>query len=859
MFDISNTVLSELGWEKSIPAPQLNAENMALVEEIKKVLELVEMENKSERNSNDIKYMAETLKVVKKELEYTEVLWEAKERDENSDKHLRALRERETAHMLQERSKIKKDLKSLAARKVTQDNQCLKVKEKIEEFKNKVHWDEQTLDVFLEESAIKEEDAMAIIKYSQQDEKRIKTINLAMEKKTLEASQKRKGLDKELTDTQSAQIALDKTTELLQQTLLETQQFTRQWENTIKQMKQGDAQIHECVRQLPQAKQNIRERHSTIAELKYLEDIQMRNNDETERVINLTKKEVAQLQQDLKEWDNKCGRLKDEVDSWRAALERTFSDVQSLRSDLYRLERDIMAKTEKLEEARAHNKALEEKLNNVTQATLSEEERAAHLEQFRMDEELAIKELEIQMHEHQGKLFGYKELFQANEKKEKNLTAQISKSKSTIASLEKQHKILEHELNTQQATVSRQESEITSLSLKLARMQGDTHSDENKALQLKINELANNLEERKKSASMLKNILKEAEDDIRHLSREIEKSEAQNRDLTCKVEELMIITNNDEKEIKRLIITKQDTLVDNNILKIEVKCKRDLLYNKVHSVLSLEKLQLELQNVIKEREDEIRVCKKMLSLELKASEQERQTLSLELNKVQSKNDMMMKRFEVQMLSGMAPEGEEEKSKAYYIIKAVQEKEELKQKVDSLDTKICQMEKENRALENTIQLFSNNNSVFHNSLKRVNESETEYQEKMKEEVQLRAVSMKMKFKKGQIQELQQDLHDMNVTLEGLLHEEGRQTRDIEYKQFVISKLKKETVIQQERCDRARKRCSKLTKEIRSAGSTETGIFLQAIKLKELKEFKKSVDTMLTEARKNKPNLKAELQI
>lgn len=857
MFDISNTVLSEVGWEKSLPAPQLNAENMALIEEIKKVLELVEMENKSERN--DIKCMAETLKVVKKELEYTDVLWQAKERDENSDKHLRALRERETGHMLQERSRIEKDLKSLAARKVMQDNQCLKVKEKIEEFKNKVHWDEQTLDLFLEESAIKEEDAMAIIKYSQQDEKRIKTINLAMEKKILEASQKRKGLDKELTDTQSAQIALDKTTELLQQTLLETQQFTRQWENTIKQMKQGDAQIHECVRQLPQAKQNIRERHSTIAEVKYFEDIQRRNNNETERVINITKKEVAQLQQDLKEWDKKCGRLKDEKDSWQAALERTFSDVQSLRSDLYRMEQDIMAKTEKLEEARAHNMALEEKLNNVTRATLSEEERAAHLEQFRMDEELAIKELEIQMHEHQEKLFGYKQLFQTNEKKEKNLTAQISKSKSSIASLEKQHKKLEHELYTQQATVSKQDSEITSLSLKLVLMQGDTHLDENKALQLKINELANNLEERKKSASMLKNILKEAEDDIRYLSREIETSEAQNRDLTSKVEELMIITNNDEKEIKRFVITKQDTLVDNNILKIEVKRKTDLLYNKVHSVLSLEKRQRELQNVIKEREDEIGVCRKMLSLELKAREQERQMLSLELNKVLIKNDMMMKRFEVQMLSGMAPEGEEEKSKAYYIIKAVQEKEELKQKGDSLDAKICQMEKENRALENTIQLFSNNNSVFHNSLKRVNESETEYQEKMKEEEQLTAVSMKMKFKNGQIQELQQDLQDMNVTLEGLLQEEETRTRDIEYKQFVISKVNKEIKIQQERCDRARKRCSMLNKEIRSAGSTETGIFVEVIKLKELKEFKKSVDTMLTEAMKNKPNLKAKLQI
>lgn len=72
--------------------------------------------------------------------------------------------------------------------------------------KSQMNWDQQALEAWLEESARKDEDSMAIQKYSRHDESKIKELSLRMERLTEESQKKRRQLDHETTDTLTAQV-----------------------------------------------------------------------------------------------------------------------------------------------------------------------------------------------------------------------------------------------------------------------------------------------------------------------------------------------------------------------------------------------------------------------------------------------------------------------------------------------------------------------------------------------------------------------------------------------------------------------------------------------------------------------------
>ncbi|XP_066537250.1 coiled-coil domain-containing protein 39 [Hoplias malabaricus] len=858
---MARAVLSEVNWDEGFAIPVANAENKALEEELqRKQKEKTDIDNKLSEYKDRINAMAEHLKNVQQELSHTQALCKARENETESEKHFKALAEREMGRLRQEIAQLEKEQGSLREKKNSQENSIFKATQKLEELKKQLNWDQQTLDIWLKESAHKDEDTMAIIKYAQQDESRIRELTLNIEKLTLEAKQKRKALDNELTETATAQIGLDKTAENFRQAHVERQELIHQWENTIEQMRKRDQEMQQCALMLAEVNQVIREREALIKEKKNFLAGEVENNKECERKINVAERQAIRLQQQLQEQESSRIRLRDELQTLKGTVDRAATEVEALRSNLINMKKEISDKTTKLDEARLQNAALEEKLQVATEAALSTEERAEQMEQLLRGQEQHIKEIDTQLLRLRELLFRKNQELQGLRAKEKNTMAELSGSRTALSNLESRISKQDQNALKQQGIIYNQDFQIQLLERKMARLRGEVNTEEKQALEKQTSELSKALDEKKNAASVLTTQLKKLQDDIRCVKKEAEKTEAQKRDLTTKIEELQLFNDTSDKELKKLRLRKQDSMVEDNILRLEVKRLRDLLYNRADGMLSLEKRRLQLQAAMKERQEEIGVHREMLTKQIKITDQERQGLSAEVHERLSKIDKMRKRYEIMTIAMAAPEGEEEKSQAYYIIKAAQEKEELQRVGDELDAKIRKTEKEIKALENTFHVVNNRNTTYRKSFSKVTESSPEYKEKTKLDEQKRAVEEKYKHKRRQIRELQEDIQGMSSSLNAILQEEATQSQRKNDVQSHILALNAELFSQQEKLDRVNRQCSKLTKEIRSAKKTKEETFEERdIELKELKDLNKTVNKMLLELMEERPDLQAILQM
>ncbi|XP_067851309.1 coiled-coil domain-containing protein 39 isoform X2 [Heptranchias perlo] len=858
---MTNAVLCEINWDDGFAIPVANAENKALEDEVqKKQKEKANLENKLTDFEDRIHAMTMHLQNVHQELANTQSLQRAREKELETEQQFKILAEREMERLKQEIRRLENDLALLRERKNIMENNIYRYTQKIEDLKCQLNWDKQALEAWLEESTKTDEDAITIQKYAQEDEGKIRDIMIRMERMTDDANKKRKLLDNEMTETIASQMELDKTAHDFRRSHSERQELIRQWQNTIEQMQKRDQEMDKCALLLAEVKQEIREKEAVINEkIQFLKN-ETENNEEFEKKISSNERHSAKLRLEYQGHETNRLRLQSELDTLKSRVDRTATDLETVRGQVTNLKRQNMDKTNKLMIAKEENEVLEGKLKSVTETVLNAEEQVAGMEQILKNEEKIVTELEDQMKYLKDQKFRKIEELYSMKDAVKTVASQISGHRATLRNLNSRIDKLDFDSIKQQEVIYSQDFQIQQLDRRLAKLEGNLNSNEKELLGDKVAELTKNLEEKKSTVNLLNAQLKKLQNDSQHLRRYLDWGRVEKTDLTTKIEEIHLHIDAGEKELKRIKLAEQDLMIEDNLLKLEVKRLRDMLHNKADDVLSLEKRKLQLETAMKERAEEIKIHTDILQMQIKHIEQEQQGISAELHERFSKIDKMKKRYELLLVTMEPPEGEEERSQAYYVIKAAQEKEELQSQGDELDAKISKAEKELRALENTLQLLNNQNTTYRKSFNRVTETSEEYEDKLKLEEQKRAIDEKYRYKRRQIRELQEDIQSMTSTLDNLLRQESAFHGMAKDKQDESMHLRKELDDQKLKLERVTKHCSKVVRDVRSAkkslGETQEE---QDIDLRELRDFNRSLNKLLADAMDDCPSLAADLQL
>ena len=340
----------------------------------------------------------------------------------------------------------------------------------------------------------------------------------------------------------------------------------------------------------------------------------------------------------------------------------------------------------------------------------------------------------------------------------------------------------------------------------MSRASGERSQEETKRLQQEILEVQEELDKKKEALQKLTISNKQLEDERRNIERTINKVKDQKFTLTSQIQELKLENEMANGDLEKVLKNKEKTLVQHDCMKLEIKKLRDTVNVEADRVYGLENRKYQLEMSMEEREKEIQVHKDILVSELKAAEEERHKVAVELQLRKNKVKNLRIKYEGLVQKSQSSSGEVESvgehSQAYYVIKAAQEKEELQRYGDELDGKIRKCEKEIKALANTLDHLKMRNKNYRDKFQQGAEG-ADLEKKQILEDQCRAASETLFKKRRELQKLQKDYDEDARRLMEIKTRQQQLHKQAEDQNNQRDRIEKEINEQLEKVNRAQK--------------------------------------------------------
>eukprot|EP00040_Diaphanoeca_grandis_P030201 m.178126 g.178126 ORF g.178126 m.178126 type:complete len:946 (-) comp31925_c1_seq1:27-2864(-) len=798
-----------------------NEENKKLFLEVKQLeRQVIEIEANVESNNARVAAMQDHIKNVQQEEKMIESVAAARKRETDSEAHMQRLARREADKLEREAAAAKQAIAQLADAQNKYQNDIFRFTAEVDDLKQQMHWDEGALNEWIDKARQKEEDTDTLNKYKNEDEARVKELTLQIEKLTTESQNAKRVLDQEVMNTQENEMGIDKIAEIYKQVHTERANLIKQWESTMTQMKNEDDEIDNAADDYQKLKTETKKYEMELKE--QTDFLQQENQANTEAELNCEKLErnLRRTEQKRIEADAQLQRFHSELESLRSVYQRVTNDEQAKQKELVSLQAAFELKLKNQKDLEETVLELDAKIGSAHKQTLSQEEETKALEiqveqaegyvetlnRALVTQSQLLTEQSQKVHKHQQRKAFLESEISATEQEDKNIASRI--------------RMLERDAVKEQQIVYRQDFHTTVLERKLMRMKGAVSDDERRKMDKELDALTETLKEHNATKSLLTTQLRKVEDDTRLAKRQHEKLKTTCAYIEDKLSDTELYNKGAKKELDQLVSKKQNLMVDENLLKLEVQRLRRRLNAKADDVLSLEQRKAQLKTAMEERMHEISVHKELLSTQKHDIMRERSAVFKEHEERRSRIGQLRKKYEIVAFSLKGPEGEEDHSHAYLLVKKAQEREELQQQGDDLDKKIRKREKEIRMLDNTMQLMTGHNQKWRQSLRRADAEDDDVAAKEHLERQLRTTLDKYKHKRRELR-LQQEQLDL------VQQDLARNAADIDTTNASLSSLVGETQNLQRELDdqeakkeRARRQAAKLAAAFRQGSSGES---------------------------------------
>mmetsp|Transcript_20949 Transcript_20949/g.30202 ORF Transcript_20949/g.30202 Transcript_20949/m.30202 type:complete len:930 (+) Transcript_20949:83-2872(+) len=708
-----------------------------------------------------IKVMSEHFKNVQQEVEHTNSLVNSKKAEVQTESHLRQLTSRQLGRSKMESKKLADEIAKSQDQLNQLQNSIYRANEKMDEFKMQMNWNQEDLDQWAVAARQKEEDNLALQKYTRADEIKIKELSLNVEQLNKELLEKRNILENEVTDTQAKQMELDRIADEFRQVHKERQALVVQWQETIEAMKLRDQEINKIGERYAVAKAERAKQESKVAVQQKRLDTQRLENQEVESKSEQLARTVSRKREEMVNGTAKLVDYRNELASLKNELTSAAEGLVTKRAENANKAREIEEKRVQVERERQRYQEVKQQLELSRQSAVEAEQTAKGAEEALAKSEKNLASEHQRLKTLKDTLLKETQRVHDLKREEAGLRAEISGTKSATRNLDGKLAQLDKEAARQQELLYNAEFQIQQIERKVARGMGQRSDEEKRQLKSVIENLEAALSDTKEKKKVLAAQCRKIQNELVASRMHNEELSKKRHDLTEKIGELELSNRMIDDEIKRDTKMKEELTVHNDVLRLEVRRLRGLLSLKADAVCSLENRKQQLALSLEERKEEISVHREILRAELRLLQDEKHSVTMDLRNRELAVERLKARYETASQTKGDDEGH---SQSYYIIKAAQKREELRRRGDELDADIRKREREIRALQTTLDHLNARNTAFRSSFQKVDVSgdEAEVLRKLEERTKLAKESLFRK--KKELQRLATDYEEDGRRLE-----------------------------------------------------------------------------------------------